>query len=74
MFLMSRDTPCIAVCFIDPQTDLCFGCGRALPEIARWPNMTPAERQEIMTALPQRMQDAGLPLPTARPPKKDSAA
>jgi predicted Fe-S protein YdhL (DUF1289 family) len=73
MFPMSRDTPCNAVCFIDPQTDLCFGCGRTLPEIARWAAMTPIERHEIMATLPQRMQDAGLPLPVARPSKTDSA-
>jgi hypothetical protein len=33
---MSKETPCIAVCMMDPRTNLCFGCGRTLPEIARW--------------------------------------
>ena len=27
---MSKETPCIAVCMIDPRTSLCFGCGRTL--------------------------------------------
>ncbi|MBI5262131.1 MAG: DUF1289 domain-containing protein [Bradyrhizobium sp.] len=57
---MSNETPCIAVCVIDPQTRLCFGCGRTLSEIARWPAMESAERLELMGLLPSRMQAAGL--------------
>ena len=57
---MSQDTPCIAVCMIDPRTNLCLGCGRTLPEIARWPRMERTERQALMETLPQRMLDAGL--------------
>jgi uncharacterized protein len=58
----SRDTPCIAVCMIDPRTNLCFGCGRTLPEIARWGQMDSASRRALMAELPARMQQAGLPL------------
>jgi predicted Fe-S protein YdhL (DUF1289 family) len=57
---MSIETPCIAVCFIDPATKLCLGCGRTLPEIAKWHRMTSDERVGTMAALPQRMKDAGL--------------
>jgi uncharacterized protein len=60
---MSQDTPCIAVCFIDPKTKLCFGCGRTLPEIARWGHMTSDERLVLMDGLASRMRDAGLPAP-----------
>lgn len=59
---MANDTPCIKVCFIDPQTDLCSGCGRTLPEIARWHRIDTAERLAIMATLPQRMTDAGMPI------------
>ena len=45
---MSKETPCIAVCMIDPRTSLCFGCGRTLPEIARWHAMESAERLAVM--------------------------
>ena len=55
-----KETPCIAVCLMDPKTDLCFGCGRTLPEIARWGRMDSAERQSIMSSLRQRMLNAGL--------------
>ena len=57
---MSLETPCIAVCMMDPRTNLCFGCGRTLAEIARWHRMDNAERQAVMTQLPTRMADAGL--------------
>jgi uncharacterized protein len=57
---MSKETPCIAVCMIDPKTSLCFGCGRTLPEIARWHRMDSAERLTVMAGLAGRMADAGL--------------
>ena len=58
---MSIETPCIAVCMIDPRTSLCYGCGRTLPEIARWHRIDSAERLAIMELLPARMTEAGLP-------------
>ena len=57
---MSKETPCIAVCMMDPRTNLCFGCGRTLPEIARWHRMERAERLAVMDELPARMTEAGL--------------
>jgi predicted Fe-S protein YdhL (DUF1289 family) len=57
---------------IDPRTSLCFGCGRTLPEIARWHRMESAERLAVMAQLAARMTDAGLALPeTAASPKPD---
>jgi predicted Fe-S protein YdhL (DUF1289 family) len=54
---------------IDPKTSLCFGCGRTLPEIARWHRMESAERLAVMAQLAVRMTDAGLVQPevTANP-------
>jgi predicted Fe-S protein YdhL (DUF1289 family) len=54
---------------IDPKTSLCFGCGRTLPEIARWQRMESAERLAVMAQLAARMTDAGLVQPevTANP-------
>jgi predicted Fe-S protein YdhL (DUF1289 family) len=57
---MSKETPCIAVCIIDPKTSLCLGCGRTLPEIARWHRMESAERLSVMAGLAARMEAAGL--------------
>ena len=57
---MSKETPCIAVCMMDPKTKLCFGCGRTLPEIARWHRMETAERLAVMEGLAARMAEHGL--------------
>jgi predicted Fe-S protein YdhL (DUF1289 family) len=67
---MSQETPCVAVCMIDPRTNLCFGCGRTLQEIARWQRMESAERQAVMAQLAHRMEQAGLK-PIAPAPKRD---
>ena len=57
---------------IDPKTSLCFGCGRTLPEIARWHRMDSAERRAVMALLPARMTEAGLvPLGSAEESKAD---
>jgi predicted Fe-S protein YdhL (DUF1289 family) len=66
---MSIETPCIAVCMIDPRTSLCYGCGRTLPEIARWHRIDRTERLAIMELLPARMADAGLPALAPAGPK-----
>jgi uncharacterized protein len=49
---------------IEPRTSLCLGCGRTLPEIARWHRIEDTERLAIMARLPARMAEAGLK-PTA---------
>jgi predicted Fe-S protein YdhL (DUF1289 family) len=48
------ETPCVSVCEIDRPTGLCRGCGRSVPEIARWSKMTSIERRQIMSELPAR--------------------
>jgi uncharacterized protein len=58
---MNKETPCIAVCMIDPKTSPCLGRGRTLPKIARWHGIHSAEQRAVMAELPQRMADAGLP-------------
>ena len=62
---MSKESPCIAVCMIDPKTSLCFGCGRTLPEIARWHRMDTNERRAVMALLPARMAEANFVPPGA---------
>ena len=48
------ESPCIKVCALDAATGLCTGCGRSLDEIARWSDMSAAERASIMRKLPAR--------------------
>lgn len=49
-------TPCIRICAIEPLTGLCLGCGRSLREIGAWASLSPAMRDEIMAALPARLE------------------
>jgi hypothetical protein len=55
---------------IDPKTSLCLGCGRTLPEIARWHRMESAERLAVMAQLAARMSEAGLVQPATMAPSK----
>jgi len=48
-------TPCIKVCAVDGQTGYCLGCGRTLPEIGRWVQMGPEDRDTVIAALPARI-------------------
>jgi uncharacterized protein len=54
----AMETPCIKVCVIEPGTNACTGCGRTLCEIARWSQLSAAERTRIMAELPVRLQPA----------------
>jgi len=51
---MPIQTPCTAICTIDPASGLCLGCRRTLDEIARWTLLTDQERARIMAELPDR--------------------
>ncbi|MGX5732935.1 DUF1289 domain-containing protein [Bosea thiooxidans] len=51
-------TPCVKICVIDPTSKLCEGCGRTLTEIARWGQLSEAERRAIMAELPERLRQA----------------
>lgn len=51
-------TPCIKLCAVSGQTGQCVGCGRTLPEIARWSGMEEPQRSAIMAELPARLEAA----------------
>jgi len=53
-------SPCIQLCIVDGPTGLCLGCGRTLPEIAKWGRLSEEERQAVMATLRARMKDAGI--------------
>jgi predicted Fe-S protein YdhL (DUF1289 family) len=50
------ETPCVNICLLDETSGLCVGCGRTGDEIARWVEMTPAQRSAIMAVLPERLE------------------
>lgn len=47
-------SPCINVCRVDAARAACVGCYRTLDEIARWQQMSDAERDQVLDALPAR--------------------
>ena len=46
---------------MDPQRGVCLGCGRSLDQIARWSQMSDAERDRILAQLPARKELHELP-------------
>jgi hypothetical protein len=47
-------TPCIAICRIDPDTDICVGCLRTIEEIEFWADMTEEEQSTVVAELKTR--------------------
>jgi predicted Fe-S protein YdhL (DUF1289 family) len=57
-------SPCLKVCLMDPESDLCRGCFRTLDEIVRWSRMSDEEREQIMADLPRRSSNVPkIPVP-----------
>lgn len=56
-------SPCTKVCVMDTEQRYCEGCRRTLAEIARWGEMSDAERLAIVAQLPARHSDVSDPAP-----------
>ncbi len=52
-------SPCISVCKIPPDSELCQGCWRTRDEIKNWKNTSDPERLELLKLLHQRREEAG---------------
>ena len=48
------DSPCVNICIVLPQANICAGCFRTIDEISGWSNMTAEQRKEIINDLPNR--------------------
>jgi predicted Fe-S protein YdhL (DUF1289 family) len=48
-------SPCVGVCVIHPQTQLCEGCFRTLEEIAGWWDYTPDQKCAVLAQLEGRL-------------------
>ena len=48
------DSPCVNICIIHPQANICTGCFRTIDEISSWSNMSESERKGIVKELPNR--------------------
>jgi uncharacterized protein len=47
-------SPCISVCRMDPDSEVCEGCFRTLEEIAAWSRASEEEKRTIWRRLLQR--------------------
>ncbi|MBB5206097.1 hypothetical protein HNQ51_003440 [Inhella inkyongensis] len=54
-------SPCIQLCKIDAQTQLCLGCARRLDEIAGWGQASEDFKRLVWAQLPARRKQLGLP-------------
>ena len=48
-------SPCIGVCAINSQTQLCDGCLRTLDEIAAWWDYSHSQKRAVLTELEGRL-------------------
>ncbi|GLQ34830.1 DUF1289 domain-containing protein [Amylibacter marinus] len=48
------ESPCVKVCVMHRESDLCMGCYRNRQELALWGSMSSEERKAIMAELPGR--------------------
>ncbi len=54
--MLPIDSPCTKVCTLHPRLAVCTGCGRTLPEIARWTALSPRERQALIPVVRARLE------------------
>ena len=48
------DSPCVNICIVHPQANICTGCFRTIDEISSWSKMSESERKGIIKELPNR--------------------
>jgi predicted Fe-S protein YdhL (DUF1289 family) len=48
-------SPCIGICVINPQTQLCDGCFRTLDEIAAWWDHTADQKRGVLAQVEIRL-------------------
>lgn len=49
-------SPCVQICVVDFETDLCIGCGRSRNEIAQWTAFSAEARAHVLALLPGRLE------------------
>ena len=47
-------SPCISLCVMNPDTDLCQGCQRSIDEIIEWSTATEPRKRAIWLAIQER--------------------
>ena len=54
MAQVTKISPCVGICSIDPKSKLCLGCLRSSAEIAIWPQIDNKKAREIMKEIKNR--------------------
>ena len=49
-------SPCIGVCTLNPETQLCDGCLRTMDEIAAWTEYSSQEKRKVRAKLEKRRE------------------
>jgi uncharacterized protein len=49
-------SPCVSVCRMNPETNLCEGCLRTLDEIAAWSRMDDLTKREVWQSIARRLE------------------
>jgi predicted Fe-S protein YdhL (DUF1289 family) len=56
-----KDSPCVHVCLMDYDRELCIGCHRTLEEITHWINFSPEQKQTVLAQI--EIRRAAMPAP-----------
>ena len=48
-------SPCLSVCVMDPQTEVCAGCWRSLEEIGVWSRISDEAKRQVWQRILQRL-------------------
>jgi predicted Fe-S protein YdhL (DUF1289 family) len=52
-------SPCVSVCVMDPQSEVCAGCWRSLEEIGAWSRMPDEAKRLVWQRIQQRLTVIG---------------
>lgn len=52
--IAAMPSPCISICQMDPQADVCLGCYRTRQEIASWSRMSVEVQRDLLDVLNER--------------------
>ncbi|MDC0093025.1 DUF1289 domain-containing protein [Alphaproteobacteria bacterium] len=52
--LVKKNSPCIGICKLDTNSNLCLGCFRSADEIAKWPQLDNEKALQIMEEIKDR--------------------
>ena len=51
---MKTDSPCIGICELEKNSEICKGCNRTIDEITNWKTFSEEKKKEIIKLLKKR--------------------